>query len=294
MQAKKACEAAGITQKALRYYEAQKLLSPTLLENGYRDYREEDIIKLRKIASLRRLGLSTQEIRTYLQGCNQTFLKRLVVQKKLAYQLEGYRFELLEGLAISGSFDKIEEKLKQFAEQQTIAERLLDAFPGYLGQYVCLHFARFLGEPIMTQQQQQAFEEIKKFLDQMPELTLSKECRQIVSEYSETISCEQMQKISENLESSLENPVPYWEENRKVLEEYLAFRQSETYRQSNVARLMEAMKSFCSSSGYYDIFLPAMRRLSPAYAAYYEKLEKANAEFLKIFPTYNLQEKGPG
>jgi len=43
------------------------------------------------------------------------------------------------------------------------------------------------------------------------------------------------------------------------------------------------MKSFGETSGYNDIFIPAMRRLSPSYEEYYQNLMKANEIFVERF-----------
>ncbi|MBQ7993519.1 MAG: hypothetical protein IJM63_12035 [Solobacterium sp.] len=40
-----------------------------------------------------------------------------------------------------------------------------------------------------------------------------------------------------------------------------------------------SLKSFPEESGYYDVFIPAMRRLSPAYDAYQTKLHEADRVF---------------
>ncbi len=57
----------------------------------------------------------------------------------------------------------------------------------------------------------------------------------------------------------------------------------EMYKNSEAYRLMEYMKQFCSSSGYYDVFIPTMRKLSPLY---YEQMLKANEQFVKLYPEY--------
>lgn len=59
----------GITKKNIRFYEQQGLLSPKRnLENGYRDYAEEDVTELKKIKMLRKLSLPLEEIRQIQQG----------------------------------------------------------------------------------------------------------------------------------------------------------------------------------------------------------------------------------
>lgn len=59
----------NITKKNIRFYEQQGLLSPKRnLENGYRDYSEEDVIELKKIKMLRKLSLPLEEIRRIQKG----------------------------------------------------------------------------------------------------------------------------------------------------------------------------------------------------------------------------------
>ncbi len=53
-----------------------------------------------------------------------------------------------------------------------------------------------------------------------------------------------------------------------------------------MGEVMEVMKSFGKVSGYNDIFIPAMRRLSPSYEEYYQNLLKANVVFLERFPDF--------
>ncbi len=49
---------------------------------------------------------------------------------------------------------------------------------------------------------------------------------------------------------------------------------------------MEVMKSFGKTSGYYDVFILAMKRLSPSYEEYYQNLLKANEIFVERFPDF--------
>ncbi len=59
----------GITKKNIRFYEQQGLLNPKRnIENGYRDYTEEDVAELKKIKLLRKLSLPIEEIRRIQHG----------------------------------------------------------------------------------------------------------------------------------------------------------------------------------------------------------------------------------
>ncbi len=49
---------------------------------------------------------------------------------------------------------------------------------------------------------------------------------------------------------------------------------------------MELMKQVCATNGYYEKFIPAMRKLSPLYNEYYEEMLKANEQFIKNYPEY--------
>lgn len=58
----------GITKENLRYYEKEGLISPSRRENGYRDYSEDDIEKLKKVLVLRKLGVPVADIREIFEG----------------------------------------------------------------------------------------------------------------------------------------------------------------------------------------------------------------------------------
>jgi hypothetical protein len=69
-----------------------------------------------------------------------------------------------------------------------------------------------------------------------------------------------------------------------MLKQYQAVLDSEEYRQSPAYRLKECLQQFQSESGYQDVFIPAMLRLSPAYREYYNSLQKANDVFRQFIP----------
>lgn len=58
----------GMTRANIRFYEGEGLLSPRRLDNGYRDYSEEDARTLEKIRLLRQLQLDLDTIRKVQQG----------------------------------------------------------------------------------------------------------------------------------------------------------------------------------------------------------------------------------
>lgn len=58
---------AGVTTKAVRYYESLGLITPERLANGYRDYGEDDVRLVREIRTLHRLGIPVERTRPFLE-----------------------------------------------------------------------------------------------------------------------------------------------------------------------------------------------------------------------------------
>ncbi|TVZ84198.1 MerR family transcriptional regulator [Streptomyces sp. BK340] len=58
---------AGVTIKAVRYYESLGLITPRRLANGYRDYDEDDVRMVREIRTLGSLGIPVERTRPFLE-----------------------------------------------------------------------------------------------------------------------------------------------------------------------------------------------------------------------------------
>ena len=64
-------ERAGTTAKAVRFYEAEGVLpAPTRAVNGYREYTEDDLCRLRLIVTLRSLGIVLSESGRLAELCS--------------------------------------------------------------------------------------------------------------------------------------------------------------------------------------------------------------------------------
>ena len=83
MTIKEICEASGLTKKAVAYYEEKGLICPDVRENGYREYRKEDVQTLREVACLRFYGLTVAQIRQVLEsGDKAGTITALLVEKE--------------------------------------------------------------------------------------------------------------------------------------------------------------------------------------------------------------------
>ena len=61
-----AAKQASLPPKTIRYYEEIELVTPDRLANGYRDYSDNDVHKLRFLQRARGLGFSIEECRLLL------------------------------------------------------------------------------------------------------------------------------------------------------------------------------------------------------------------------------------
>ena len=79
----------GMPRANIRYYEEEGLLSPRRLDNGYRDYAEEDVRTLEKIKLLCSLQLDIGTIRLLQQG-KLTLKQAMFNQLTRKVEREGY------------------------------------------------------------------------------------------------------------------------------------------------------------------------------------------------------------
>ena len=87
----------GMVRANIRYYEEEGLLAPRRLDNGYRDYSEEDVRTLEKIKLLRSLQLDIDTIRQLQRGkltSGETIVTQLTEDGLLGPHEDGYRYEM--------------------------------------------------------------------------------------------------------------------------------------------------------------------------------------------------------
>lgn len=80
MTIKEVEEQTGLSRSNVRFYEKEKLITPARNEsNGYRDYSDADVENIKKIAYLRTLGISIEDIRNVIE---EKAALRDVIQKQ--------------------------------------------------------------------------------------------------------------------------------------------------------------------------------------------------------------------
>lgn len=278
----------NLTKKAVEYYAEQGMICPNILRNGYRDFSKQDIEILKKIALYRKLGLRISEIKSVLANTNE--LKSILYRKTLEIEQEKAKQDILQRLCNGESLEKLEQEINTVNSKSIIIKKLTDLFPGYYGKFISLNFARYLTGRIETNEQMEAFKEIIDFFDDVPDIEIPKELKEYLDAYlAEYASEDGQEKINRMLQTKNETVKDidaFVRKNKEALDLYYEYRQTEMFKNSPANRLMEWMKQVCAANGYYERFIPAMRRLSPLYNEYYEQMLKANAQFLKSYPEY--------
>lgn len=273
-------EKTGLTRKALEYYEEKGLVNPEKNENGYRNYSKEDLELLRKISMLRKLGMSVGEI----EKCILTDYKALASilrRKEHELDIDEKRKNVLNLLIIGESEKIINEKISQIENEETIYEKLERIFPGYFGQLLFASYKPFLSETL-DKDEEKAFEKYVKFLDQLPQFDISEEEKIYIEKISTDLDMKTLENIVESKNNAIKNPKTRLYENKEAIEQYELYKSSESYQNSEMKKIYDKLLEFMKANNYYEIAIPLIRKFSKSYNEYYEKLLKANQQYINF------------
>ena len=128
MKIKQVEELVGITRKNIRFYEDKGLLNVERAENGYREYHQEDVIRLQEIKLFRKMDISIEEMKLLfekkksLQICLEQHLKELEHRKEGLLKMQDMCERLilehrsLESLNAEDCLEEIEQMEKEGAK----------------------------------------------------------------------------------------------------------------------------------------------------------------------------------
>jgi len=282
---KDVCKECKLTKKAVEYYEEQGLISPAVEDNGYRNYSDDDVAALKEISVLRKLGISVGDIKDILASNNKRaalakckYKADLEVEKSLAKK------KCLEQLMKDYDIDQTAAYVEDNIEKHfTIKERLLQAFPGVYGMYLCLHFGQFLDGQIDTDEKQEAYNKIIDYLDGIQKIEFPKEVEEYLCQFFEQ-SEQAMEKLNSAIMEAVNNTDEYLERNKQSIDEYLKYRNSDEFKKTPAYEMRQLLSQFLQENGYYDIFVENMKILSNSYREYFDKLQAANRIFMDKYP----------
>ena len=223
-------------------------MRPAVSENGYRDFSAADVGRLERIALLRRLDLPVARIREVLDGDGAAALCAAAAERRREIAAEGERLALLQALSQGGDWASIAAQADALERKQTIQRRLLRAFPGGYGQCLCLHFGRFLDEPVVGAEQQAAFAAVVDFLDRA-DFSLPPDLQALLDEAAGCWDAAFEQRAFANLKEMVADADAYLERHAESIAAYLQLRQSEAFRASPAWRLQEALARLQREAG---------------------------------------------
>ena len=114
------CKKCNLTKKAIEYYGEQGLISPAVTENGYRQFSDDDVEKLKKIAVMRGLGLSVADIRVVLKDNSQSALLPMLHKKELEIATMKEKQEIMQRLVNSGDWEAVQLQMEALQSRQMI------------------------------------------------------------------------------------------------------------------------------------------------------------------------------
>lgn len=270
----------NLSRKAIEYYEERGLIHPIKLENGYRDYSDGDVEVLKKISLLRNLGLSISEIALYLDS-KEEVLASILRRKEHELDICEKRKNVLNLIVKGESMDLINEELAIIDAQETIYDKLIRIFPGYFGQLIFSSYKIFLNESL-DKDEEAAFNEYIKFLDSLPNFELSKEEKDYIEAISSSFDMKALDDVNKGKLLAVENAETWLEDNKYYIEVYKEYKNTDEYKNSLIKLIQDKLKKFMQENNYYEKAIPLIRKFSKSYNAYYEKLLKANEEYLKL------------
>ncbi|RYC98768.1 MerR family transcriptional regulator [Facklamia hominis] len=271
-------EKTGLTRKAIEYYEEKGLIQPLKLANGYRDYREEDLEKLNRISLFRKLGLSIAEIKECLSSKGSS-LSSILRGKEHQLEIEQKRKEVIELILNKENQNVIDDKIALIELEESIYEKLLNAFPGYFGQLIFSAYQPFLTETL-DPKGQAAYQAFVAYLDHLPAFRLSKEEQAYIEKVSATYDMKLLKDVNASKIEAIENSEHWLEENKEIIAQYRDYKKSDAYQNSPMKTIQDKLQSYMVDNKYYDTAIPLIRKFSKSYDDYYQKLLLANDQYI--------------
>lgn len=269
----------GLRRKAILYYEEKELISPVIEENNYRNYSEEDLNRLIKISLYRRLGLSISEIKNILDSNNKE-IGKILRDRDYKIELEKNKKNLLERIIRGDDLKEITDQLDILEKEESIYEKLTRIFPGYFGQAFFMTYKPFLKEKL-KEDEEEAFNEYVNFLDSLPEIDFTEEEKSYIENLTSDFKNEDLEKINIEKIKATYNFEDWLRENENNVKAYEKFLESEEYKNSPLKTIRDKIKNYMIKNNYYEVALPLIRKMSPAYDDYYKKLLESNEKFLR-------------
>lgn len=284
MQINEITRQVDLSRRAIKFYEEKGLLNVARDKNGYRNYSEENLRTLKEISVYRKLGIDIPDIQRLLKGNEDGLLKQIYEKKKSALHLEREELKALKQFMKDRDVDAVYPAI----DYQTIGQAMQDVLPGFYGYYFLQHFQPYLQTRITTSEQQEAYRTIVDFWEhtdlRIP--LLFRFSSWLMYRFSPKPSLERMAaQMEQNLRMYLHPTDEEYAALCRQTKEQVRIRNGLLRYHPMWISQRRFMKRL-QDCGYNDIFLPAMKRLSPAYREYQEALIQLNERICQDLGLY--------
>ena len=228
-----------------------------------------------------------------LEKEDKDILLGILADKEKELQEKTAEYEELKAFVMTGKIEYLSEAIPY----ESIGKAITDAVPGFYGYYFLHHFMPFLQGRMETVEQKEAYEVICEFWDST-EIRIPMFLRifsWISYRFHSEVSVKSMSdKMSAQMKLYLEADEKQYEKLKKqVLDGY---RMKRVMRFHPVYISQRKFMKELQDKGYNDIFIPNMKKLSPAYKVYHEAMTAMNQRIcselgLYYDTNYNLLRK---
>lgn len=275
---------AGLSKRAVKYYEEEGLLTVKKDQNGYRNYSEENIRTLKEISVYRKLGIGIKEIKKLLAGDDKDLLMRIYKEKAARLGEDQKELEALADFIENRDVEAFSSRL----DYETIADALKEMIPGAYGYYFMYHFLPYLQIKVTTEEQREAYKAIIDFFDDLKiKIPLS---MRLNSFFVCKLSKQNMEHMTARMDAQMKRYLDMAEEDYVKLREQtrknVKLKNSPFFRYNPALAGQRKFMKRMQDCGYNDIFIPNMIKLSPAYKVYHDALTQVNDRICRDLGLY--------
>lgn len=133
----------------------------------------------------------------------------------------------------------------------------------------------------LSEDQEPVFHELVKILDSLPEIDFTEDEKAYIEKLTSDFDLETLETLNQEKIQAVYNYEDWMEDNKDKVRAYEEFKESQDYKSSQVKKISDKLRAYMVKNNYYDLVIPLIRKISPAYDDYYKKLLEANEKFLR-------------
>jgi len=292
MNIKVASEKTGLTKKAIKYYESEGLISPLKNnDNNYREYTDNDIVKLNLIGALRIIDIPISEIKSLVVGdkglqdiMKDTLIKvtetinnlektKLIISNLINKETKDY-YSI--GEQVMRLRDTLELSVTE--KKELVSTTFIRIFPGNFGEIFVSCYRPFLNITIDNNQKKEAWLKLVELLDDLDELDDNDEFAKGISNIDNNKIQSFTEKSQNDILNLLSGDMATREENKKgIISIIKLINENEEVRKNLIESLTKTtnmLNSIGASGKTFDLYLEILNEDYKRYREIGKKIYK--------------------